>query len=101
MMGEKMNSPTRQGDIVFWPVSEVPSDAVRIGQVVQDGAHQHTADAACECYRASDGIYLRSATEIEVSHAEHRTVALAAGVHVALRKRQYDRETGLWAPVED
>ncbi len=87
----------RQGDILIERITTIPRQAVtRTDPVLAHGeatGHCHTVDGAVALYERDGVLYLRVGSEgATVTHQEHATISLVAGVYQVTRQREYAPE---------
>ncbi len=95
----------RQGDLLFLPVSEIPSDA----KVQEDGiiargeatghTHRIRAGQQAALMIAAGMAYIQARAETVIEHEEHAEVILPPGLFIVKRQREYTPQG--WRQVAD
>jgi len=99
----KMN--IRHGDVEIIEVKEIPKEAIlqEGRKTIAEGettSHKHVIDIG-DLFETKNGeLYLDVKKLTEVSHEEHKTVAIPKGKYRVIIKRQYNAENG-WERVID
>lgn len=97
----------QQGDLLFVPVNEIPEglDAQAHRVLAEGEATGHTHEAVAEdavLYGDERGrLYLETPSGTEVTHQEHRVVALPPGRYEVRRVREYDHFRNEPRPARD
>lgn len=94
----------RHGDVIIKKVDAIPDGAkvldrkwLALGEAT---GHSHKIDVG-ELFETRDGkLYLRVSKKTNVSHEEHKTIALPPGCYFVGIARQYDEAQG-WTNVRD
>ena len=87
-----------QGDVFFKKSRKIPEGALRIdrknrGYVIAEGeatGHAHVIKEDVELYEKNGTLYLKTASNVDVVHEEHRPVTLSKGVWKVGIVREYD-----------
>ncbi|NMP21877.1 hypothetical protein [Sulfobacillus harzensis] len=84
----------RHGDVLLIPVNEVPADLhPKAGAVVAYGevtGHAHRLLMDGLLYEAEDGtVYIRAPQDTAITHEEHGTIPLPAGLYRVSYQREY------------
>ncbi len=95
----------RQGDLLFVPVLELPSETILVadGVIARGEATGHThrlrADMGNLLMLVAGVAYIKALHEAYVDHEEHDTVVLPEGIWEVRRQREYIPEG--WQRVQD
>lgn len=87
-----------QGDVFFTQAEALPDGAKAVertlrGYVIAEGeatGHAHVVLDDIELYEKDGVLYLRTETEIQVKHEEHKSVILNKGIWKVGIVREYD-----------
>lgn len=90
-----------QGDVNFIEVDKIPTKAKKVkkqnrGYVLAEGeatGHAHTIKEDVELYEVDGVLYLKNATQVNVTHEEHHTVTVPPGTWKIVITKEYDHLT--------
>lgn len=82
----------RHGDLLIQQVESIPQGAKRKkGRTLAEGeatGHHHTLDNGT-LYEADGNLYFRLAKPSALTHQEHATIPLPAGIYRCVQQREY------------
>ena len=105
-----MTTYYQQGDVLLFPVEEIPKDTKKeMGVVLAEGevtGHAHRLQRPVEIFKApghqdGDDVYMSSPRRIELTHEEHATQVIPPGKYRVSRVREYDYATQEARRVQD
>lgn len=94
-----MNKPLHHGDLDFIPVSKVPKTAKLeastkefIAAQGSNSGHAHVlrSDTEFSVYKSKDRTFYDFRKSVDISHEEHLTFTIPAGVYEQKQEQEYD-----------
>ena len=99
----------QQGDVCMERVKSIPAKATRVireprGYILARGeatGHAHVIAEEVELYELDGVLYLKNSSPVEVTHEEHKTKVVPAGIWEVQRVREHDHISDMTRRVQD